>query len=343
MRVHLYNRSLCTWMKVKPNHIVTMRGQESILLKGIDITDCIHFNEHLLRKTDEDFHICRDLAKECAHVQCQLKSRAVASKVPSDDSISNSHVAKSPSLIACPSVIELSSDEGDNTGQEHVNPASSRKCQDLSPSFSPPHAQRSRLRSPSTSPMKLLLPSYNSTCDGLDDHLNTIWPSDFFCIDIIVACDQARCLPQPLAQAFTDKFGVSFIPSTYYSSRKHWENATQTLRNEALAAGKTPEGTRSEFLLRRKSDVHGKSEMTAKGRTEIRVSCHPTNFSYLLSFVPPTLIVIFLSFSCQVPHILDFFIPYPASSLSSCPSHSRFFYSSASSLFFHHFVISPSL
>jgi hypothetical protein len=40
LRFHLYNRSLRTWIKIKPGHVVSVLDNRPVFLKAINVTNC---------------------------------------------------------------------------------------------------------------------------------------------------------------------------------------------------------------------------------------------------------------------------------------------------------------
>jgi hypothetical protein len=88
--IKAYNISLRTWTKVKLGHVITAKEGEPVLLKAIDVTDCLDFDRHLGSKTASTFHIRNNLPKERAYVRQKIQQRRVSAAPASIISLSSS-------------------------------------------------------------------------------------------------------------------------------------------------------------------------------------------------------------------------------------------------------------
>jgi hypothetical protein len=98
-------------------------------------------------------------------------------------------------------------------------------------------------------------PAPGQSKDDAIDVDEVTWPGDFYVVDVVKGfdlCDQARRSRGPIAETFTAVFGVPFRSTTYYKNRKQWGDASQTVRDKSLAAGRTLRGTWGVFMSRTK-------------------------------------------------------------------------------------------
>jgi hypothetical protein len=77
------------------------------------------------------------------------------------------------------------------------------------------------------------------------------WPKDWYAVDIVAGfnqldnlskLDSQRRVLSDVAGRLSSVFGCNIPLSTYYDTRKQWNNASHSLRDKVLDAGKTPFG-----------------------------------------------------------------------------------------------------
>lgn len=93
-------------------------------------------------------------------------------------------------------------------------------------------------------------PSLGHITDSIDED-EAAWPSDFYVVDIVHCfkkCKAARRNRTSVEDAFLKCFKVPFRSMTFYNHHRHWENAPEACRNEALRAGRSATGSWKVFL-----------------------------------------------------------------------------------------------
>lgn len=110
---------------------------------------------------------------------------------------------------------------------------------------------RKRARSPQHSSLSLSPSLSLGHITSNDDE--PVWPSDFYVVDIVHGfkkCEAARRNRTSVEEAFFKCFKVPFRSTTFYNHRRHWENASEACRDEALRSGRSAAGSWKTFLKR---------------------------------------------------------------------------------------------
>jgi hypothetical protein len=310
-RFKMYNTVIRTWTKVRIGHVVTLKDGDHIFLKGHDVVLCQDFDRLLSGSQERKPHFSKNLRQERAHIRQALKEKKVKGgekasfEDEDDDHDSDSDIMEGrftqathiiptrPLVIPQRFKTEPSDFNGLSTFINDDSPTQSptrvNKVKmepmviDLTISDSedetiPATITRKRARSQasrfSSSPSPS--PSLSLGHSGDDDEL--IWPSDFYVVDIVQGfkkCEAARRSRTSVEEAFFKCFKVPFRSTTFYNHRRHWENASQACRDEALRGGRSSAGSWKAFLKNSRSNkssgsstnvIERKSKKTKSGK-----------------------------------------------------------------------------
>jgi hypothetical protein len=219
-RFKLCNSTLRIWTKIKPGHVITLKEQQPIFLKGNLVTHCLGFDSlpqvNGRSHHDSTPYIRKDLCHERTYVP---------------------HARKSAKLEA--DILELSSKD---VSFHAVTMVKKESLEDAP--LAAIYKRKRQLSDDSTSSRSSLL-SPND-----EDHI-VLWPADFHVVEIVAgfkACDKARRAGKNVGKTFTALFDVPFKRSTYYANRRRWDSAPKAVRDKFVASGKTEAGLWTEFM-----------------------------------------------------------------------------------------------
>lgn len=266
-----YNTSLRTWTKVKLGFVLTVKEQDHIFLKALNVTDCLNFNHHFNNQDQHKSHIFDQLPQQRFSVHSRHKQcLALASTAPSTPSVislsddSDGYGGDSECLptfkpTSPPAVIEIIEIPSDDSGDKvHLHPQPQPSCIKIE-------------ETEETGYFVSRIVSCKREISGSSTSSSPIpvWPSQLYVVDLMkgfALCEEACLARKNIGQAFSSFFGVPFHSTTFYENWKCWEEALQTVRDQCISAGHTMAGLWATFVKLQKGQAKGAKMLAKKVR-----------------------------------------------------------------------------